>query len=1005
MTKLGPAMPLDRWVERTRRLLELERQEEVQAVQQELATRPDAENPGVLSQLRVAQLSTGLFGRTLVRLELPSPHVQRPKPHQFSVGDLVQLRVEAPDGSLPTGIVARVDDTAVSVALSEGQDVDEAALWSAGRVTLDRLVNNATFAKLSETLDRLARHDGGAGQRLVDVVFSGVAPSWQTPLPTLTPFSDGLNASQLEAIRFALASKDVALIHGPPGTGKTTTVVELILQAVRTFGMKVLVCAPSNIAVDNVLEKMADASASESARGQRLQMTRVGHPARLLPQILPFCLDARIERADGTEIVRDIRREMQQMETALQKKGKSMDRTARAEMRRELKSNRKELRQREQRVVRELLAHSDVVFATNVGAASKLLRDLTFDLVVIDEAAQALELSCWIPMRKAPRCVLAGDHHQLPPTIKSKAAAAQGLEITLFDRLSRREETKCVVRMLDTQYRMHEHISDWSSRAMYGGALQSAASVARRKLSDLPHVSLGLVEDPDRVNATLLLLDTAGCELEEDATDDDGADSLLAMSKSNRGEAEVVARHVGELLRAGLKTHEIAVITPYNKQVQLLKALLLTEHPTLEIRSVDGFQGCEKEAVVMSLVRSNAAHEVGFLADDRRMNVAVTRAKRHVAIVCDTDTIRAHPFLKAMVEHFEQVGEYRSAHEYLDEGVVQGSPSVVASLDAAAAASDGAGKKRATVAAKQVTQQTPSQRTKAVASATSKAEKQRVEKESTTDTRKEVVPPEEKAEDEETKRVDPDDGESSDDDDKDDDDGEPAERQPKSAFAHLLHDDSSDDSASSSEDEAQTEDARAEQLASANTLLKELHLSRLARQSAAPAAPANAAAAATSTSKAKKKNKKKKTTTSNKQATTPAAVAAVDERADGEDDLAFLTRQVEQGTRCCFQRPAAASAATVRCKKSTLTLGAVCRFCKLKYCYDHAQPEVHGCGDAVRAHERQQFHASAAKASGDVKKLTIEKRRLLEKKLDASVSEKSAARQQKPSQKKKKGKK
>ncbi|GLE05347.1 hypothetical protein PINS_up014360 [Pythium insidiosum] len=854
-------------------------------------------------------------------------------------------------------------------------------------------------------------------------VFSGVAPSWQTPLPALTPFSDGLNASQLEAIRFALASKDIALIHGPPGTGKTTTVVEFILQAVRTFHMKVLVCAPSNIAVDNVLEKMATAVGRASSSHERLQMTRIGHPARLLPQILPFCLDARIERADGTEIVRDIRREMQQMETTLQKKGKSMDRSARSELRRELKSNRKELRQREQRVVRELLAHSDVVFATNVGAASKLLKDVTFDLVVIDEAAQALELSCWIPMRKAPRCVLAGDHHQLPPTIKSKAAAAQGLEVTLFDRLSRRDETTCVVRMLDTQYRMHEHISDWSSRAMYDGALQSAASVARRKLSDLPHVNIDAVEDADRVNATLLLLDTAGCELEEDALEEsEEMSAMLAMSKSNRGEAEIVARHVRELLQIGLRTHEIAVITPYNKQVQLLKALLLDEHPTLEIRSVDGFQGCEKEAVVMSLVRSNAAHDVGFLADDRRMNVAVTRAKRHVAIVCDTETIRAHPFLKNMVEHFEQFGEYRSAQEYLEERVVQGSHSVDAAV---AVVTDGAKKeeeekKKAKTKDVAKREQAPKMQLKnsVIGHTTNNVVKEKevptaVETKSVAAIAKTSEPKDHQQQESKEEGIDAQEEEEEEDEEEEEEDEPRAETKSRGAFLHLLHDDSSDDSDDSSDEEkddgstaAAQATAEQEEQTNANALLKELHLSRLARQPPPPPAAAAPAAASSSSKSKKKKNKKKKTATTNKSSTTVSAAAGVDERQDGEDDLAFLTRQVEQGTRCCFQRPPSTSgAAALRCKKSTLTLGAVCRFCKLKYCYDHAQPEVHGCGDAVRAHERQQFQASAAKSSSDAKKLTIEKRRLLEKKLDASVAEKSAARQQKQSKNAKKGKK
>lgn len=312
-----------------------------------------------------------------------------------------------------------------------------------------------------------------------------------------------------------------------------------------------------------------------------------------------------------------------------------------------------------------------MVFATNVGTASKLLKDVTFDLVIIDEAAQALEVSCWIPILKAKRCVLAGDHLQLPPTIKSKTAAAKGLEVTLFDRITSFTTTQSIVKMLDTQYRMHEDISEWSSQAMYKGELKSFEGVAKRKLHELPHVKI--TKDDELLDATLLLLDTAGCELEEDANEDDGkSHGMLQLSKSNEGEARVVARHVRALLESGLKEDEVAVITPYNKQVQTLKALLLESYPKLEIRSVDGFQGCEKEAVVMSLVRSNASRQVGFLADDRRMNVAITRAKRHVAVVCDTDTISSHKFLAVLVEHFEKFGEYRSAQEYLDEDVVEG---------------------------------------------------------------------------------------------------------------------------------------------------------------------------------------------------------------------------------------------------------------------------------------------------------------------------------------------
>lgn len=463
-------------------------------------------------------------------------------------------------------------------------------------------------------------------------VFSGGEPTFNAVRP-FQAFNSGLNRSQLEAIEFALAAKDIALIHGPPGTGKTTTTVELILQAVAQYDMKILVCAPSNVAVDNVLAKLADSLDLLPPDKKNLKMIRIGHPARLLPQVLKYCLDARIQSADGTEIVQDVKKELESVRRNLVK---TKDKSVRRKLRGEQKVLRKEIRTREDKVIDTVIQQSQVVLATNVGASSHVLRGVEFDMVIIDEAAQALEATCWIPILKGKKCVLAGDHCQLPPTILSDEAKKKGLAYTLFDRiLSHHGET--AVRMLDTQYRMHRDISDWSSKAMYNGKLQSAECVAERKIRDLPHAKTA----DDMTNATLLLLDTAGCDLEEDQD--------IKKSKSNAGEAKVVAQHVQELVKIGLDPREIAVITPYNGQVDLLRTMLLNEYPTLEVRSVDGFQGCEKEAVVMSLVRSNPSHQVGFLADDRRINVAITRAKRHCALICDTDTVCKHPFIKTLV--------------------------------------------------------------------------------------------------------------------------------------------------------------------------------------------------------------------------------------------------------------------------------------------------------------------------------------------------------------------
>lgn len=782
-------------------------------------------------------------------------------------------------------------------------------------------------------------------------------------MPAITPFSQGLNESQLEAIRFALASKDLALIHGPPGTGKTTTVVELILQAVKKYQMKVLVCAPSNIAVDNVLEKLASTDA-------KLQLTRIGHPARLLPQVLRYCLDAKIEVAEGTEIVNDIRKEMASMQQQLKR---TRDKSVRFNIRRDMKSNRKEIRQREQNVVGELVRHSDVVFATNVGASSKLLKDVVFDLVVIDEAAQALEASCWIPILKAKRCVLAGDHLQLPPTIKSRSAASDGLEVTLFDRITRFPSTQCIVKMLKIQYRMHENISDWSSRAMYNNELESFEGVAKRKLHELPHVSIQ--EDDELLNATLLLLDTAGCELEEDQDDDDAADSgnsLLKLSKSNAGEARVVAKHVRALLQTGLKEEEVAIITPYNKQVQALKALLLESFPKLEIRSVDGFQGCEKEAVVMSLVRSNGSKQVGFLADDRRMNVAITRAKRHVAVVCDTETISAHKFLDVLVKHFEAFGEYRSAQEYLDDDLVHGSvdqfavPKVAVQVAAAS-------KPTATAAPVAVRKQKPSKAPSTGSSEVKSSGKTGAEGIPEAAVQSEVN--EEKrsgsaiAESVSARRA----GEEEPNEEEEDGENE-LETKSASVF-QLMASSSSDEEIDDVEDESETQQ---DDLSNANSLLKELHLSRLARQPAPPAA-----------SSKKKKGKKSKKGGQGKPA---SATVPVDTFKDGEDELEFLARQAVDGKKCSFQGAA-------RCKKSTTMMGSLCRFCKLKFCYDHGLPEVHGCGDAVRQFERAQFQQQMS-TSSDKKPLNADKRKLLKKKLDEKVTEKTATRKVKAKEKK-----
>uniref|UniRef100_A0A673KME9 Immunoglobulin mu DNA binding protein 2 n=1 Tax=Sinocyclocheilus rhinocerous TaxID=307959 RepID=A0A673KME9_9TELE len=341
---------------------------------------------------------------------------------------------------------------------------------------------------------------------------------------------------------------------------------------------------------------------------------------------------------------------------------KARDKGQWSNLRREIRELRRELKTREETAITQILKRSDVILATNTGASDdgplKHLPNDHFDLVVIDECAQALESSCWIALLKARKCILAGDYKQLPPTIKSQSAASEGLSVSLMERLIKKYGDS-VVQMLTTQYRMNSAIMQWASEQMYEGKLIAHTSVEKYLLRDLAGVA-----DVEETRIPLLLIDTASCGLNEMEETDE-------QSKGNQGEVDIVALHIKALTEAGVQVKDIAIIAPYNLQVDLLRQKLSHKHAELEIKSVDGFQGREKEAVVLSLVRSNRKGEVGFLAEDRRINVAVTRARRQLVVVCDSQTVRNHDFLKSLVDYMSEHGEVRTAFEYLEDCVAQ----------------------------------------------------------------------------------------------------------------------------------------------------------------------------------------------------------------------------------------------------------------------------------------------------------------------------------------------
>lgn len=631
----GRMVSLQEFVSSMAPLIDLEKAAEISA--ESATSSKTLERRGcVMANLKCTDAQTGLMGKTLLEFQ-PNKGDVLP-PHKFGTHDVVALKPNKADAgfaALGQGVVYRLKDSSITVAFD---DIPEDGLNSPLR--LEKLANEVTYRRMKDALVQLSKGiQTGPSANLIPVLFGENPPMSSKDVAKFSPFNKNLDESQKDAISKALRSRDVFLLHGPPGTGKTTTIIEIILQEVKR-GSKILACAASNIAVDNIVERLSR---------YRTKLVRLGHPARLLPQVLDSALDAQVLRADNSSLAGDIRKEMKVLNSKLLK---AKDKNAKRDIRKELRTLAKEERKRQQLAVADVIKNADVVLSTLTGASSKKLDGITFDLVIIDEAAQALEMACWIALLKGPRCVLAGDHLQLPPTIQSAEAEKKGMGKTLFERLTEAYGDQ-ITSMLTIQYRMHELIMNWSSKELYNNKIKAHSSVADHMLYDIEEVKRSSSTEP-----TIILIDTTGCDMEEVKDEEE--------STMNEGEAAVSIAHAKLLVESGVRASDIGIITPYAAQVTCLKMMRNkdTKLKDLEISTVDGFQGREKEAIIISMVRSNSKKEVGFLSDHRRMNVAVTRARRQCCLVCDVETVSNDKFLKRLVEYFEENGEYLSASEY-----------------------------------------------------------------------------------------------------------------------------------------------------------------------------------------------------------------------------------------------------------------------------------------------------------------------------------------------------
>jgi len=630
-------------------LLDLEAEaEKQQALRERTRLSPtEAEATGnSIINLVIREEGYGLGGRFLLGLgkrneTLPLPWTR------LGVGSPVTLSEERRDASSEEtgwrGIVSAIRRDAIQVAVS--QFIETEAEKPTFR--LDRATDEISRFRQRQAME-LARGASGNSRLEVlrDVLIGSVGAVFEKIEP-IDVFNKNLNASQIEAVQFALSAEDVAIIHGPPGTGKTTTLVELIRQITRK-GQTVLAVAASNLAVDNLLERLI--AAGENA-------IRLGHPARVTPELREHTLDLLVENHPDVKIANKLTRDAYALRDqsfkftrAKPERGRL---TAKQAMREEAKDMLNEAWRIEDQVTAMILGKARVVCTTATGIDRERLNGKTFDWCIMDEASQSTEPSAWIPLQFAHRIVLAGDHCQLPPTVLSPEAIRGGFNISLMERLLNNNAPR---KMLNVQYRMHQDIMTFSSDVFYEGNLQADTAVQTALLVDLPQIAATpLTQTP------IHFIDTAGASYDEEPEPD--GDSRL-----NPLEADLVIKKVDELLKSGVSPADIAVISPYSAQVKLLREKINSYAKggglsNLEVDSVDGFQGREKEAVIVSLVRSNPEGEVGFLADTRRMNVAMTRARRKLIVIGDSATITAHPFYEKMVKYFESVGAYHSVWE------------------------------------------------------------------------------------------------------------------------------------------------------------------------------------------------------------------------------------------------------------------------------------------------------------------------------------------------------